>query len=456
MIDIVRRPFNRVRAFLHKPPLDADLEAEIAAHIEMAIEENLNRGMTHLEARRQAFIRFGGIDQAKDQHREARGIMQLDILLQDLRYTLRTLGRDRSFTIVAVLILALGIGANIAVFSVVNTLLLRPLPFPSAQELVWIAPPPQKCGQSCATYSTDAYDEFRSYTRTFQDVTGYFAFSGPGNLSLKLGGAPIPATSIDVIQNFFQVLGVQAAMGRLFRPEDANNGAAPVIVLSDAWWRRQFNADPNIVGKAFDMNGHQTTVIGVLPKTFDFGAVFSPGAKIDAITPLNLYGPPRDWGNIVTLIGRMKPGVSLSQAVQDADQAAPHMCWNNKRPGSCGGYAQKKWGGRRHSRASQGIRQRTPAPRAHRSVVRRRLDPAHRLRESLQSPAGPRRRPHQGVRHARRSRRHPRAHRAPTAHRELGSLRHRRRARPRPGLHPGRLACASGSHCSAVAEHLAH
>jgi predicted permease len=110
-------------------------------------------------------------------------------------------------------------------------------------------------------------------------------------------------------------------------------------VLTDAWWRRQFNADPNIVGKAFDMNGKQTTVVGVLPKTFDFGAVFSPGAKIDALTPLDLYGPPRDWGNIITLIGRMKPGVTMGQAVADAAQAAPHMCWNNKHPGSCGSYA---------------------------------------------------------------------------------------------------------------------
>jgi predicted permease len=328
----------RVRSFFSKPPLDADLEAEIAAHLEMAVEENIQRGLTPLEARRQAFIRFGGIDLAKDQHREARGLMKLDILLQDLRYTIRTLSRDRGFTIVAILILALGIGVNIAVFSVVNTLLLRPLPFPDAQQLTWIAPPPTKCGLSCATYSTDAYDEFRTYTHSFQDVTGYFAFSSPGNLKLSLGGAPIPATSIDVIANFFQVLGVQPAMGRAFRPEDAVNGAAPVILLSDAWWRRQFNADPNIVGKAFDMNGTQVTVIGVLPKTFDFGAVFSPGAKVDAITPLNLYGPPRNWGNIITFIGRMKPGVSLSQAQQDAAAAAPHMCWNNKQPNTCGQY----------------------------------------------------------------------------------------------------------------------
>jgi predicted permease len=342
----LRRSQQRVRAFLHKRPLDAELEAELAAHLEMAIEENLERGLPPDEARRLALVRFGAVDVAKDKHREARGLVEadivlqevkLDILWQDLKYTLRTLGRDPGFTIVAVLILALGIGANVAVFSVVNTLLLRPLPFPSAEQLVWIAPPPQKCGLSCATYSTDAYDEFRMYTHSFQDVTGYFAFSGPDNLSLKVGaGAPLPATSIDVIANFFQVLGVQPAMGRFFTADDARDGSAPTIVLSDAWWRRQFNADPAIVGKAFDMNGKQTTVIGVLPRTFDFGAVFSPGAKIDALTPLSLYGPPRNWGNIITFIGRMKPGISLAEARGDAKAAEAHMCWNNRYPQGCG------------------------------------------------------------------------------------------------------------------------
>src|SRR6185437_12923637 len=168
---------------------------------------------------------------------------------------------------------------------------------------------------------------------------GYFAFSSPGNLKLTVNaGSPVPATSIDVIANFFDVLGVHPAMGRLFRAEDGRNGASPVIVLSNPWWRRQFNADPNIVGKAFDINGRQTTVIGVLPETFDFGAVFSPGAKIDALTPLNLYGPPRGWGNIITMIGRLKPGVSLAQAVQEAAAVAPSMCWNNTRPQTCGSY----------------------------------------------------------------------------------------------------------------------
>jgi predicted permease len=334
----VREAVNRVRSFFGKQQRDVELDAELAAHLELAVEENLRQGMSAEEARRQALILFGGVQQAKEQQRAARGIIRLDILLQDFKYAFRTLGRDPAFTVVAVLILALGIGANIAVFSVVNTLLLRPLPFPNAQELVWIAPPPSKCGMSCATYSTDAYDEFRTGSRSYQDVTGYFAFSSPDNLSLNRGGAPIPATGIDVIANFFQVLGVRPAMGRLFTADDGRDGAAPVIVLTNAWWKRQFGADPAIVGKAFDFNGRQTTVIGVLPASFDFGAVFSPGAKVDAITPLDLYGPPRDEGNIVTFIGRLKAGVSLAQAQGDAASVAPRMCHNNKNPGSCGRY----------------------------------------------------------------------------------------------------------------------
>jgi predicted permease len=333
----LRRWMRRVRSFFRKNALDGDLDAELAAHLEMAIEDNMARGLPPHEARRAALASMGGLQQAREKQREARGLMTLDILGQDIRYTLRTLGHDRGFTLVAISILALAIGANVAVFSVVNTILLRPLPFPKAQELVWIAPPPQKCGLSCATYSTDAYDEFRVNTRSFQDVTGYFAFSSPDNLSLaRNGGAPIPATSIDVIHNFFQVLGVQPAMGRVFTADDGRHGAAPVVLLSYPWWKRQFNADPDIVGKAIDLNGHQTTVIGVLPRTFDFGAVFSPGAKVDAITPLDLYGPPRDWGNIITMIGRMKPGVTLGQAVGDAKAAEKYMCWNNRYPNGCG------------------------------------------------------------------------------------------------------------------------
>ncbi|HEV2134002.1 MAG TPA: ABC transporter permease [Terracidiphilus sp.] len=335
----LRRIRRRLWAFCARRALDTELEAELESHLQLAIDELVERGASPQEARRQALIHFGGVQQAREKQREARGFMPLDILLRDLRYTVRKLLRDPGFTAIAVLILALGIGANVAVFSVVNTIMLRPLPFPNAQELVWIAHPLRKCGLSCATYSTDAYDEFRMYSRSYQDVTGYFAFSVPGNMRVRIGNnVPQPATSIDVIANFFQVLGVHPEKGRLFTAADARNGAPPVILLTDAWWRSQFAADPNIVGKAFDINGRQTTVIGVLPRTFDFGAIFSPGARVDAITPLALYGPPRDWGNIVTMIGRLKPGISIAQATEDAARVTPKLCWNNKYPHSCGSY----------------------------------------------------------------------------------------------------------------------
>jgi hypothetical protein len=336
----LKRLVARLSALGQRPEQDAELEAEVTAHLEMAIEENRQRGLPEDEARRLAMVRFGGVAQAKERQRTAREWTGLETLVQDLKYSLRTLKRERGFTAAAVLVLALGIGANVAVFSVVNTLLLRPLPFPNAQQLTWIAPPPAKCGMSCATYSTDAYDEFRMGSRSYQDVTGYFAFSTPDNLSLNVSGEPVPATGIDVIANFFQVLGVQAEMGRVFTADDGRDGAAPVIVLSHAWWKRQFNGDKNIVGKAFDINGKQTTVIGVLPATFDFGAVFSPGARIDALTPLDLYGPPRDEGNIITMIGRLKPGVTLAQAQEDGRRVAPTMCGNIRRAW-CGNYKDR-------------------------------------------------------------------------------------------------------------------
>ena len=338
--DSLRQRMNRVRSFFRRAPLDADLDAEMASHLEFAIEENLQRGMTLEEARRKAMVRFGGVQQAREVQRAARGLPFVDVLGQDLRYTVRTLGRDLGFTVVAVLILALGIGANVAVFSVVNTILLRPLPFPESQQLVWIAPPPQKCGLSCATYSADAYEEFKAQTRSYEDVTGYEAFTRPDNYRLTGRGQPEPATGMEVIGNFFEVLGVQPAMGRLFTAQESRAGAHPVALLAYPYWRRQFAGDPAIVGKEIDLNGTPVTVVGVLPASFDFGAVFSPGSKVDLIVPL-ILDHERMEGNIVTMMGRLKPGVTLGQAQAEANLVVPNLCWNIKYPQSCGSYVNK-------------------------------------------------------------------------------------------------------------------
>jgi predicted permease len=342
MIDRLRRVTKRVVAFFRKTPLDNDLGAEMAAHLEFAIEENLQRGMTHEEARRRALVRFGGMMQATEQHRETRGLPWLDVLIQDLRYTFRTLKKDRSFTIVAVLILALGIGANIAVFSVVDTILLRPLPFAQPERLVWIAPPDSGHDLSGATYSADAYDDLRAMNKSYEDVTGYYAFSAPDNVKLTIGsGEPIPLTAIGVAGNFFRVLGVKPELGRWFNDQETRAGGQ-VVMLAYPLWQRRFGGDRYIVGQAIQLDGKPNTVIGVLPESFDFGAVFSPGARVDMFGPVNM-DDIRQQGNTLTFIGRLKPDVTLGQARTEAVGLFPKFYWGKKYPESLGAYKGRGW-----------------------------------------------------------------------------------------------------------------
>ena len=217
-------PLWRRYARFFGPDPAADVKDELRFHLDAKTDDLIAQGWKPAAARREAERQFGDLRAVAHAGRklgekmESRKRLQdrFDDCLRDVRYTFRQLGRDPGFAAISILILALAIGSNIVVFSVVNTLLLRPLPFPNSQELVWIAPPPTDCGLSCATYSADAYDEFRRGSRAYQDVTGYFAFSTPDNLRLTGRGEPAPATGIDVIGNFFQVLGVQPAMGRLF------------------------------------------------------------------------------------------------------------------------------------------------------------------------------------------------------------------------------------------------
>jgi predicted permease len=338
----LREALHRILSFFQKPQRDSDLEAELQSHIDLAVEENISHGMSPEEARRRALVRFGGVQQAREQQREARGLPWLDILLQDLRYTFRTLGRDSGFATISILILALGIGANIVVFSVVDTILLRPLPFPEANRLVRIAPKVSKCGASCATYSTDAVQEFQRQNKSFSDFTGYDAFTSPGNWKLTGSGIPVPVSEIDVMDNFFHTLGVQPLMGRLtFTPEESRPGGPPVVILSYPFWKRQLNADPNIIGKAISFGNTPTTVIGVLPDTFDFGAVYAPGTKMDIFTPY-IYDTVREYGNMISLTGRLKPGVTLAQAQAEADLLFPTLDGSVKR-GYKGGYTAQLW-----------------------------------------------------------------------------------------------------------------
>ncbi len=328
---LLRESFARLLAFFRKPQLDADLEAEVATHLDFAIEENLRQGMTPEEARRRALVRFGGVQQAREHQRSARGLPWLDALLQDLNFILRTFRRDVAFAIVAIVILGLGIGANIIVFSVVDTLLLRPLPFPQANQLVRIVPSVSDSGASSATYSTDAVQEFQQRNRSFSDVTGYDAFTSPGNWKLTTGGVPMPLSQVDVMDNFFRTLGVQPLMGRaVFMAAESRPNGPPVVILSYSYWKRQLNSDPEIIGEAISFNNTPTTVIGVLPPTFDFGSIYSPGLKMDAFTPY-IYDTVREYGNMLSLTGRLRPGVSLVQAQAEANRLFPRLDFSVKR-----------------------------------------------------------------------------------------------------------------------------
>ncbi len=338
-------PLWRRYARILGPDPAADVKDELRFHLDAKIDDLIAQGWRPEQARQEAERQFGdlrevqkiGVHIGEKMERRIRLQDYLSASVFDLRYTFRTLRRAPGFAAISIVILALAIGANIAVFSVVNTLLLRPLPFPQSSELVWIAPPPTACGFSCATYSADGYEEFRAQSRVYQDVTGYFAFSSADNLRLTGRGEPESVTGMDVIGNFFQVLGVQPAMGRLFTPDEACGGPHPVALLSSSYWRRQFNGDREIVGKSLELNGSPVTVVGVLPDSFDFGAVFSPGAKVDLFTPLDL-NQARDWGNIVTLLGRLKPGVTIAQALDDANRVAPDIYFNVKYPQTLGRY----------------------------------------------------------------------------------------------------------------------
>ena len=237
----------------------------------------------------------------------------LDSLLQDLRYTLRGLRRDAGFAAFAILIVGLGIGASSTVFSVVNALLLRPLPFHDPDRLVWFANR-DTSGLSGQTTQVGHMLDLRELNTSFSDIAGYMAFYGVGDNLLSGQGEPERLSGVPVSENFFQLLGVQPQLGRLFTAEESKWNGPKAVLVSHGLWERRFGSDPGILGRALVLNDGPVTVIGVLPRSFDFATVFAPGSHFDLYFPFPLTPETNRWGNTMAMIARLKPGVTIGQA----------------------------------------------------------------------------------------------------------------------------------------------
>jgi predicted permease len=333
----IHRVWMRLQTLFRRERFTKELNGEMQFHLDGLIAENIAAGMTHEEAKHAALRTFGNSTLLKEDTREKWGWTWLEQIVQDLRYGLRTLRRDRGFTIVAILILGLGIGANIAVFTVVNTMLLRPLPFRDPQQLVRIVEKNPEAGESSMTYSADATQDFQQQNQSFQSVSGYFPFTGPDNFKLIRTDQPVPVTGLLVAENFFETLGVKPLLGRSFTPQEFVQHAQPVALLSYSFWKRQFAGDPSMVGRTINLSNNPVTVIGVLPDTFDFGSVFSPGSKVDLFAPF-IMDDFREDGNDLALVGRLKPGVTMAQAQSEADRLFPEFYFSHKHPEYGKGY----------------------------------------------------------------------------------------------------------------------
>lgn len=293
---------------------DREFAEELECHLQMHIEDNLRAGMNPQEARRQALIKLGGVAQTTENYRRQRGLPLMEILIKDLRYGLRMLARRPGITLIAVLSLALGIGANTAIFSLVNTILLRPLPVAAPERIVSLRN--ETAGRVSMAFSYPNYKDFRDRSDVFDGLIGYrFA-----PLSVSHDGINEKLWGYIVTGNYFETLGVSAALGRaISTDDDLQAGGHPVTVLSYKCWQQRFGADPSIAGKNVIVNGRSFTVIGVAPQGF-FGTEFI--AAPDMWFPMSMQGEI-EMGSVwldrrdveqTYVQGRLKEGVSSAQA----------------------------------------------------------------------------------------------------------------------------------------------
>jgi predicted permease len=299
---------------------DADLERELESDLELEEEEQRERGLSPEEARYAALRAFGNTTLIREQTREVWIWSWLESFARDLKYGFRGMRRNAGSTIFAILIVGLGIGGASTVFSVVNALLLRPLPFRDPGRLVWISN-----GDCCST-QTEHYVDLRDENHSFIDLAGIGVYN-TGNEELTGSGEPERLTGVAVTQNFFSLLGVEPAIGRSFTAEEGEGQyAAPsAVLLSYSLWHRRFAANPNVVGTKLMLNDRPAMVIGVLPASFDFGSVFAPGISVDLFFPWPLMDKNKPAGNTLAIVGRLKPGVSLASAQAEMSVLAKRL-----------------------------------------------------------------------------------------------------------------------------------
>jgi macrolide transport system ATP-binding/permease protein len=325
MTDRLRRSFHRLRSFFRRAEQDRDFDAEMFAHLELAIEENLERGLSPAEARRQALVRFGGPQQVKENHREARGLPLLETIFQDFRFALRMLRRSPGFALVAIFCLTLGIGANAAVFSWMEGLLFRPYPAVAHQErLVALT------GTAQADRTALSWPDFLDLQRNCKLFEAFFVSKIMGT-TLSIGDRAQVVTGSVVSSNYFPALGVHPILGRAFEPnEDVGRSAHPVTVISYQLWKERFGGDPQIIGKTQRMNGVLHTIIGVAPEGF-YGTFVGwamkfwvPASMEDTFEAggFKLEDRGERW---IEGYGRLKPGVTLEQAQQEVSAVAKRL-----------------------------------------------------------------------------------------------------------------------------------
>jgi len=304
--------------FRQQKPVD-DLAEEIRAHLEMEEQENLESGMPPDEAHYAALRRFGNVTLAQEMSREMWGWNSLETLWQDLRYGLRMLLKNPGFTMAAVLTLALGIGANTAIFSVVRAVVFRPLPFRDPWRLMLVIDHNLSAGFPKFSSSLANVLDWKAQGRSFEDL----AVFAEGNVNLAGRGEPERLSALRVSSNLLPLLGVQPVLGRGFLPGEDQPGAGRVALISHGLWQRRFGSDPSIVGQSVQLDGRSATIVGVLPGGTQMETTldcFASGPKLDLMVPLAADLSRPDRGNrFLTTVGRLKQGVTLRTAQVDMD-----------------------------------------------------------------------------------------------------------------------------------------